>query len=138
MKFWPTTANLHVKVILIDTHIGYSTTKLKLPYFDLSAIFKVILDCLIVWNSDFWHLILISNIITHHNPLIHIWKLWFSFLPWLLAYFSIFGQFLVLIKESISINNNKTELFLTKTDFIPWIVRHQTFRGKYKNFHSSC
>ena len=29
MKFWPATAKLPVKVLLIDTHIGYSTTKLN-------------------------------------------------------------------------------------------------------------
>ena len=79
MKFWPSTANLPVKVLLIDTHIGYSTTKLKLPYFDLLAILKSIWDCLAVWKSDFWLLILISNIITHHNQLVHNWKSWFSF-----------------------------------------------------------
>ena len=73
------TANLPVKLLLIDTHIGYYTTKLKLPYFDLLAIFKLIWDCLVVWKSDFWILTLMSNIITHHNQLVHNWKSWVSF-----------------------------------------------------------
>ena len=32
MIFWPSTANLPVKVLLIDTPIGYSTTKLNFDY----------------------------------------------------------------------------------------------------------
>ena len=39
------------KVLFIDTHVGYSTTKLKLPYFGLLAILKAISDRVAVWNS---------------------------------------------------------------------------------------
>ena len=53
MKLWPPTANLPVKVLLIDTHIGYSMTKLNFDFLMDGSYFRGHFDPpQIRWKSD--------------------------------------------------------------------------------------
>ena len=64
---------LRLQILVKNGHILTRKWHIRpfLHYFNLLAILKTISDWLAVWNSDFRRWIPISNIITHHNPLIH-------------------------------------------------------------------
>ena len=64
MKFWPPTANLPVKVLLIDTHIGYSTTKLNFDFLLAGSYFwdhRPGEKHESIWNFEMFYLYLNTN-----------------------------------------------------------------------------
>ena len=62
MKFWPSTAKLPIKILLIDTHVRYSTRYSKWPYVAIMAILEAISYLIMVGKAFVQDWILITYI----------------------------------------------------------------------------